>query len=401
MNRKLTAWILLLAMLTALLLTGCAGQKNTAPETTAGTLPAPTTTAAPTTTEAPTTEVPTTEVPTTEVPTTEVPTTEVPTTEEPTESETKSPASSSQTAPSSSSTPTPVHQATDEERDAFYKAFWELDRDECEAWLARHPRILANGYDGIVVDESAVGQDGLDIHTTQGHQVLALDAVNGILLVRVYLNRSRGVLAIAQYPSRLRLCASGSIGYYGERIGSICSRNGGVLAMTGSGFDDPGGNGNGGSVFGKCMCGGRVYGTSLGRGWYRMELQSNNRFIINSASNAISAGTTDAMEFQPALLINGVTQPSPAEWTDAQPRAGIGQNSRGEILMCAVEGRYADSPGCSVTLLGPLMQQYGGVTAMSTDGGTTAMIWYRGKPVIRCSNPRTPGGRFLPNAWVY
>ena len=390
MKRKLTAWILCLAMLTALLLTGCAGQKNTAPETTAGTLPAPTTTAAPTTTEAPTTEVPTTEVPTTEVPTTEAPTTEPPATEAETEKESGGSSGSQVT-----------YTATEEERDAFYKMFWELDRDETEAWLAKHPRILSNGYENIMVDESGLNQDGLDIHTTQGHQVLALDAPNGILVVRAYLNRSRAVLVIARYASRLRLCPSASIGSYGERIASICARNGGILAMTGSGFDDPGGNGNGGTVFGQCMCSGRIYGTTLSSSWYRLELLSNNTFIIKRAGSGYNAATTDAMEFQPALLIGGAQQPSPAEWTDNQPRAGIGQNSRGEILMCAVEGRYSDSPGCSVVLLGGLMQQYGGVTAMSTDGGTTAMIWYRGKPLIRCSNPRTPGGRFLPNAWVY
>ena len=40
-------------------------------------------------------------------------------------------------------------------------------------------------------------------------------------------------------------------------------------------------------------------------------------------------------------------------------------------------------------------------TAMNCDGGTTAILWYRGEPIIRCSNTRTPEGRYLPNAWVY
>ncbi len=396
MLRKQIA-ILLTCILIAGMLIGCAHQQTT--ESGPSEAPSPTIlrTEAPAETDS-VTEAPVTDPAETDAPETDVPETDPTETGAP-ETDTQEPGKTPAASGDAGSNPAP--ESSEEERNAFYDSFWELDRDETEAWLAEHPRILSKGYKGILVDESGLGQDGLDIHTKQGHQVLAIDAANGILIVRAYLNRSRAVLVIAQNPSRLRLCAAAGIGSYGEQIGSICRRNGGVLAMTGSGFDDPNGRGNGGSVYGMCVCGGRTYGSSLTSDWFRMELLSSNRFIITRAGTALNASTTDAMEFQPALLIGGAAQGSPSTWTDNQPRAGIGQNSRGEILMCAVEGRYADSPGCSVTLLGPLMQQYGGVTAMSTDGGTTAMVWYRGKPIIRCSNPRTPYGRYLPNAWVY
>ena len=39
--------------------------------------------------------------------------------------------------------------------------------------------------------------------------------------------------------------------------------------------------------------------------------------------------------------------------------------------------------------------------AMNLDGGTSAMIWYKGKYIMRSSNPALTAGRTLPNAFVY
>lgn len=38
---------------------------------------------------------------------------------------------------------------------------------------------------------------------------------------------------------------------------------------------------------------------------------------------------------------------------------------------------------------------------MNLDGGTSAMIWYKGKYIMRSSNPRAHRRRTLPNAFVY
>ena len=48
-----------------------------------------------------------------------------------------------------------------------------------------------------------------------------------------------------------------------------------------------------------------------------------------------------------------------------------------------------------------MLLQHDGLTALNCDGGTTAIMWYRGEPVMRCSNTAIPNGRYLPNAWVY
>ena len=293
-----------------------------------------------------------------------------------------------------------VEQLTPEQK-TFYGLFYELDYASAEAWFRAHPQLLKNGYMKMLLDESGLHQEGTTIKTKLGERVLAIDAANQVLIVEVDCDGSRGVLAIAKDPSRLKLCPSGGIGRYGETAGVIAQRNGGILALTGSGFDDPNGVGNGGKIAGYAMCDGKEYhGDPFKWGYKRIELHEDNWFYITDTFKDVGKGTTDAMEFTPALLING-KKLDPSGWTGQNPRACIGQSKLGEILMLAVEGRRLDSPGCSVAICADVLLQHDCITALNCDGGTTAMLWFRGSPVMRCSNSAIPDGRHLPNAWVY
>ena len=288
---------------------------------------------------------------------------------------------------------------TDEQKD-FYSLFYELDRDSAEEYFRMHPDVIQNGYAHILIDEAGLSSEGTSIRTKLGEKVLAIDVDNQILIIEVDCDGSRGAMAIAKLPSHLRLCPAAKLPYYGEVAGSIAKRNHGILAMTGSAFIDEGGVGNGGELAGWAMCSGKPFGNHYGWGYKRLELHENDWFYIADAFAPVGSGTTDAIEFQPALIINGKKQ-NIGIWVDANPRACIGQSERGEILMLCVEGRRLDSPGCSVGVCADVMLQHDAITALNCDGGTTAMLWYRGGPVIRCSNSRIPQGRYLPNAWVY
>ena len=305
-----------------------------------------------------------------------------------------------ETLPPETEPPETTQDPVEASREWFYHVFWELDPDETERWFAANPEYLENGYEGVNVNEAWLGDNGLELYTTLGHQVLAINAEDRILILRARLAGSRTVMAIAKLPERLHLYPSAGLGSYGEKVGTIAERYNGVLAMTGSGFIDPEGLGNGGQIAGWCKCEDREYGSPMGYNYARFELGEDNWFTVTRATGRPLDTTTDAMEFEPALLIDGRTQ-SPGIWTGENPRACIGQTERGEILMLGVEGRFDDSPGCSVTECAKLMQDYGGVNAINVDGGTTAILWYRGQPIMRCSNRSATGGRSLPNAWVY
>lgn len=69
--------------------------------------------------------------------------------------------------------------------------------------------------------------------------------------------------------------------------------------------------------------------------------------------------------------------------------------------MLVVEGRLLDSIGISVADCAPILLDHNCMQALNLDGGTSAIMWYDGEYITRCSNTACPEGRLLPNAFVY
>ena len=189
----------------------------------------------------------------------------------------------------------------------FYNLFWEVDVPSMQAYVKEHPDALAAGWSRINIDKSALTDNGTSIRTIQGEQVLAIDAQNEILIAREKGSTYRGVLVIMKDPSRLSLQAASTLGSVGQVCGKIAEAHGGVIGMTGSGFIDPGGTGNGGTLAGYAMCNGKAYGGHMGYGYKRLELHEDNRIYIRDSDSEVSPGTTDAVEFSPAMIIDGET----------------------------------------------------------------------------------------------
>ena len=285
---------------------------------------------------------------------------------------------------------------------AFYNLFWEVNVPSMQAYVKEHPDALAAGWSRINIDKSALTADGTSIRTIQGEQVLAIDARNKILIARVKGSTYRGVLVIMKDPSRLSLQAASTLGSVGQVCGKIAEAHGGVIGMTGSGFIDPGGTGNGGTLAGYAMCNGKSYGSHMGYGYKRLELHKDNRIYIRDSDSKVSPDTTDAVEFSPAMIIDGETVVNARSgFSDLQPRACLGQSKYGEIIALLVEGRLTTSVGISVPDCAAIMAKHDCMQAMNLDGGTSAMIWYKGKYIMRSSNPALTAGRTLPNAFVY
>ena len=300
-----------------------------------------------------------------------------------------------------------VMQAGEEEQ-MFHAQFPQLDIRSLQSYLDTHP-LLKSGWENLYINKAGFDDEGTGIYTTQGDEVMAIDAKNGVLLVRVQDEGYRGVLAIANDPSKLSVEMSAGVGEYGELVGDIASAHNGVLAMSASGFLDTGteGNsagGNGGLIAGYAMSGGKGYGEHLDTGYQRLELRDDNRFYIVSAAEPVSPDCTDAVEFRPVLIVDGEMQKDPY-FTSQMPRACIGQTQTGEVLMLVIEGRMLDEGiyGTDVNTCAEILQRYGCTQALNVDGGTSAMLWFDGEYVTRCSNRnlRETGGRPLPNAFVY
>lgn len=290
-------------------------------------------------------------------------------------------------------------------QEAFYTVFWELDRSSMEAYLAEHPDTLANGWDHIYINEAGFDDEGTSIQSIFGEQVLAIDAKDGVLLLRISGKGYRGVLAVGKDPSLLSIEMASTLGTAGQLSGTIAETHNGVLAMNANGFLDPNGAGNGGLLAGYTMSNGTAYGDHFSAYAYkRIELHEDNLFYIKDALSPVSEDCTDAAEFTPALIVDG-KKIMDDYWTGEQPRACIGQSENYEILMLVIEGRYPLEGilGTSVNNCSEILLQHKCMQAINLDGGSSAMLWFDGEYVTQSSSSplRYTGGRPLPNAWVY
>lgn len=299
--------------------------------------------------------------------------------------------------------PVELPPTPDEEKKAFYELFYEVDPVTMEEYLEKNPDVLENGWSGITINEAGLDDKGTSIRTVYGEQVLAIDVPNKALIIRVEGSSYLGVLAIAKDPSKLSLRPSSKLGEAGETAGAIAKQYNGLISITASGFIDPNGVGNGGLLAGYAMCDGVEYGNHMGWGYKRLELRENNLMYILDVSSPVGEGTTDAVEFQPALIIDGrVVVDQNTIYSALSPRTCIGQSKKHEILMLVIEGRMPTrSLGTDVIECANILKRHDCMQAMNLDGGTSAMMWYDGEYIIKCSNAQLPQGRPLPTAFVY
>ena len=282
-----------------------------------------------------------------------------------------------------------------ENRD-FFALFPELDEADFRAFAPVTEEELGEFY----VNYSGLDEVGLDLYTRQGDQVLAIDAANGLLVVRIREEFFRGVLILGKDPGRLSCAAAENWGETGQRAGEIAIANDALVALTASGFEADGPEG--GWQTGAAMCEGVPYGEHLKPGYKRLELRSDDRLYIVDAPADFHPDCTDATEWTPALIVDGESVVTKEDHYNARnPRCCLGQARDGTVLMLCIEGRYFDSLGATAPECAEILARYGAYQAMNLDGGTSAICWYDGRCITRCSDPDLPEGRLLPNCWIY
>ena len=278
----------------------------------------------------------------------------------------------------------------------FFELFPELEESAVRAWAP----ISNEELEELYVNYAGLDEVGLDLYTRQGDQVLAIDAKNGILAVRIREELFRGVLILAKYPDRLSCAAAENWGIEGQTAGQIAAAHGALVAMTASGFRDSEKEGT--AQTGAAMCGGVPYGEHLKPGYKRIELRGDDRLYVVDAPDEFHPDCTDASEWSPALIVDGQTVVTKEDHYNARnPRCCLGQTADGTVLMLCVEGRYFDSLGATAPECAAILARYGAYQAMNLDGGTSAILWYDGRYITRCSDPDRPEGRPLPNCWIY
>ncbi len=284
---------------------------------------------------------------------------------------------------------------TDEE--AFFDKYWELDSESFRDYLKRESVFLSDGYNNLLIDNM---YSNLPIYTVEGDRILAVDAANNTIIIGVKGEGYSGKLAIVKNINQVSVKNSAYLGSRGETCGVYAKRYDAEVTINASAFRDVGGHGSGGLIRGACVENGREIGTPERGYWKFVGVRSDGKMYV---SNYYSTDISDyrwGLEFYPALIVDGKNVVDGTFGMGIQPRTAIGQNSAGDFMMLIIDGRQVGySLGCTVSDCEKILSRYKAYQAINLDGGSSAIMCYKGKQITKPSSVSSLG-RFLPNAIV-
>ena len=117
-----------------------------------------------------------------------------------------------------------------------------------------------------------------------------------------------------------------------------------------------------------------------------LSLQVYNGTKANREGNGVKKGD---------LLISGSSG-----W-GLQPRTVIGQTRDGQLMLSVVDGRQPGySLGITIGELSDIFYRYGAYQACNLDGGSSAVMYYRGRIITHSSAANSERGRHIPDGWI-
>ncbi len=292
-------------------------------------------------------------------------------------------------------------------KDKFYAMFSELNESEFEDFLADNPDYLENGYDQIDIDligEASKTHYDTGLKTKQGDTVLAVNAEHGILIVEQTGEDTLGMeyagkLALCKKPENIFVGTSEYLGDYGSFVSDMVSNYDAILGINASGFADFDGNGTGGTVYGFLKSEGEKYQDAVGDGWKIVGFDNEDHLQVGAFND--TSNLRDAVEFHPALIINGENLVAGTGLNEQQPRTAIGQAKDGTVIMLVIDGRQMHSFGVSIERCGEIMEKYGAYQASMLDGGSSSVMVYKGREITSPTTlSQNQEGRYLPDAFL-
>ncbi len=290
----------------------------------------------------------------------------------------------------------PVSEEPDHTLLEFLEKYDELDETSFNDYISKNLNLIKNGYDRLLINETGPDSDGTPIYTKNGDQIILIDAENSVLIAEVKGEGYVGKLAIVKDPSRVKLGISKYLGDIGQTVQTIAKNNNALLAINASGFADPEWKGNGGKVVGLLVSNGKIYNNPIKNGYLNIGFAYDDRLYIGLKKDEYR----DAVEFIPALIINGEKVTDGSTGFGIQPRTAIGQREDGTVLLLTVDGRQIGySLGCTVGDCADELLEYGAFQASNLDGGSSTVMVYRGE-VINKPSSATNVGRLVPDAFI-
>ena len=123
----------------------------------------------------------------------------------------------------------------------------------------------------------------------------------------------------------------------GQRMPELAEYNGAILGINASGFIDNGEAAEGGTPYGYVKKDGEKLQGAFGHGYKIIGFDAEHRFLIGDTTTAEQM--VDAVEFGPALIVNGQKIEELGSINSLQPRTAIGQKKDKSVLMLVINGR--------------------------------------------------------------
>ena len=287
-------------------------------------------------------------------------------------------------------------------KEQFYQTFSELDEDSFEAFLRDNPEYIADGYDHINIDligDPTKKNYDTGIVTKQGDTVLAINAEHGILIAEVVGEDSLGMeyagkIALCKKPENVFVGTCEDLFSYGSYVSDMVRNYDAILGINASGFADYEGNGTGGLPYGFLKSQGQKLQDAVGDTWKIIGFDEQDHLQIGAFTD--TSNLCDAVEFHPALIINGENLVAGTGLNEQQPRTAIGQAEDGTVIMLVVDGRQFHSFGISIERCAEIMESYNAYQASMLDGGSSSVMVYQGREITsRMSLSQNAEGRYV------
>lgn len=290
-----------------------------------------------------------------------------------------------------------INVISKQEKD-FFETYWELDSDSVRKYFEKETKVIKDGYYSILIEDF---EQKKKLQTVQGDPVYVIDTENNLLIIGVSGDGFKGKMAIVKNPNQLSMAKALGLGSYGQEAESFAETHDALLVMNASGFVDVDGVGTGGQVKGSLLVDGVEYGSpTTDATWRFCGMKNNNKMYVTGYPSGEVADYRWGMEFRPALIVDGESVVNDTFGMGIQPRAAIGQTKNGDMLLLVVDGRQVGhSLGCTVADCTDIFMKYKGYQGMNLDGGSSAVMWYKGN-YITSSSSVSGKGRYMPNAFI-
>lgn len=241
--------------------------------------------------------------------------------------------------------------------------------------------------------------------TTDTNQISTSSSSNkaDIKVTDISRNGFKGFMMEIPDPSWVRLGVPQNFGKHGTKLPNIVTDYNAIAGMNAGGFADNNGFGNGGTPVGMVVVDGDIIYNSSNTYHNLIGFNEDNILVIGkyTTSEIKAMNIRDAVEFTPALIING--EPAAISgnggWGYA-PRTAIGQKKDGTVLFLVIDGRSATSAGATMKHLLEIMLEFNAYNAANLDGGSSSVLMHNDVVLNNPSGSDSDGMRFLPNAWL-